>query len=293
MFKQNITLSPGTENFTSHSLEIVIMLLGAFLLGFLLRHFLNWGKKNLENHKLEVSNWKNKYNGVSSEYAEAISKIEILEGEKLSLRNQTEETPALRLKIIELEREITQLKLSNSSSAISEDLKEKLAECNALNASLYNKIKALQANEVSEEEISQKINSSIGTESLKIEEIIIPVVDDKIIEPSPTNESSIKQDLEILAENNSLDTNIKKDDLKKIEGIGPKIASILNEKGIFTFAHLALSSEENLKAILHEQGDHYKIHEPGTWPEQASLALNGEWEKLLAWQKELKGGKKK
>lgn len=44
---------------------------------------------------------------------------------------------------------------------------------------------------------------------------------------------------EIIVEPIIENQNIRKDDLRKIEGIGPKIASILNDKGIYTFAHLA------------------------------------------------------
>lgn len=40
MFDQSVTAGPGTEGATAHTLEILIMLLGAFLLGYLLRYFI-------------------------------------------------------------------------------------------------------------------------------------------------------------------------------------------------------------------------------------------------------------
>lgn len=83
-----------------------------------------------------------------------------------------------------------------------------------------------------------------------------------------------------------------KDDLKKIEGVGPKIADLLNAAGIVTFADLAKASVESLKAVLDAAGSRYKMHDPSTWAEQAQLAADGNWEKLSAWQEELKGGKK-
>lgn len=291
MFEQNIALSPGTENFTNHSLEIIIMLLGAFILGFLLRHLLNWGKQNIEKYQLEINNWKSKYNGVSSDFAGSISKIEVLENEIMSLRNRTEEGPALRVKIGELEKEINRLSIGTTNPEQTNELKQKLDECNAINASLHNKIKSLQANIDTESIEEKKEENNIEPANL-VSNIPTPqvVVENREIETS--EEVKVVQS-EIVANPIVEDQNIRKDDLKKIEGIGPKIASILNDKGIYTFAHLALSSEEKLKAILCEQGDHYKIHEPGTWPQQAALALKGEWEQLFAWQKELKGGKKK
>jgi predicted flap endonuclease-1-like 5' DNA nuclease len=84
----------------------------------------------------------------------------------------------------------------------------------------------------------------------------------------------------------------EKDDLKKIEGIGPKIAELLNAAGIFTFAELAGAKIATLQGVLDAAGSRYKMHDPGTWAKQAKLATDGNWEKLAAWQEELKGGKK-
>ncbi|MBX2875956.1 MAG: 50S ribosomal protein L27 [Saprospiraceae bacterium] len=83
----------------------------------------------------------------------------------------------------------------------------------------------------------------------------------------------------------------KKDDLKKIEGIGPKIAQILQENGIKTFADLGKAKITSLRKFLAEAGPRYKMHEPRTWPKQAKLAAKGDWEKLTKLQDELKGGK--
>lgn len=86
-------------------------------------------------------------------------------------------------------------------------------------------------------------------------------------------------------------TATKKDDLKKIEGIGPKIAQILQEKGILSFADLGKTKVTTLKSYLAEAGPRYKMHQPGTWPKQAKLAAKGDWDKLAKLQDELKGGK--
>ncbi len=83
---------------------------------------------------------------------------------------------------------------------------------------------------------------------------------------------------------------VEPDDLKKIEGIGPKTERLLNEHGIMTFAQLAETSEETLQAILDEAG--FRLGDPGTWAEQAALAAKGEWEALAALQDALKGGRR-
>ncbi len=79
------------------------------------------------------------------------------------------------------------------------------------------------------------------------------------------------------------------DDLKHIAGIGPKISSLLQTAGITTFAELAATDVSRLERILKEYG--IRLADPGTWPQQASLAAAGEWEALKALQGELKGGR--
>ncbi|GAB1858231.1 50S ribosomal protein L21 [Flavobacteriaceae bacterium MHTCC 0001] len=80
----------------------------------------------------------------------------------------------------------------------------------------------------------------------------------------------------------------KADDLKKIEGIGPKIASTLVEAGIVTFADLAKTEPAKIAEII---ADVRGNHVPDTWPAQAQLAADGKWDELKKWQDELDGGK--
>ncbi|MEZ4950862.1 MAG: 30S ribosomal protein S6 [Saprospiraceae bacterium] len=81
------------------------------------------------------------------------------------------------------------------------------------------------------------------------------------------------------------------DDLKKIEGIGPKIAGLLNDAGILTFADLAGADVEKVKGILADAGSRYAMHDPTTWGQQAQLAADGKWDELKTLQDELQGGK--
>lgn len=86
-------------------------------------------------------------------------------------------------------------------------------------------------------------------------------------------------------------TKAKKDDLKKIEGIGPKIAGLLNDANIHTFSDLADASIKTLKEVLVDAGKRFQMHDPKTWTAQAKLAAEDQWDKLKKWQEELKGGK--
>jgi predicted flap endonuclease-1-like 5' DNA nuclease len=79
------------------------------------------------------------------------------------------------------------------------------------------------------------------------------------------------------------------DDLGKIEGIGPKIASLLENAGVRTFAELAATDVEQLRTTLRDAG--LNLADPTTWPEQAALAAGGDWEGLARLQDTLKGGR--
>ena len=82
------------------------------------------------------------------------------------------------------------------------------------------------------------------------------------------------------------------DDLTRIEGIGPKIQELLVSRSIDTYRKLADQSPEELKEILEDVGGTFRTHDPTTWPEQATLAANGEWESLVHLQDELMGGRR-
>lgn len=82
------------------------------------------------------------------------------------------------------------------------------------------------------------------------------------------------------------------DDLKKIEGVGPKIAEILAEAGLSTFESIAAENADKLKEVLEGAGSRYKMHDPTTWPDQAKLAAADKWEELQELQDKLKGGQK-
>lgn len=80
------------------------------------------------------------------------------------------------------------------------------------------------------------------------------------------------------------------DDLTRIEGIGPQISLILQNAGITTFAQLASQNAEHLYQIM--QAANLRIANPETWPEQAALAMRGDWAALETLQATLKGGRR-
>jgi predicted flap endonuclease-1-like 5' DNA nuclease len=70
------------------------------------------------------------------------------------------------------------------------------------------------------------------------------------------------------------------DDLKVVEGIGPKIELLLKSNGIHTWKDLSDASLERIKEILHSGGNRYSLNDPSTWSKQARLLERGEWVKF-------------
>ncbi|MEL7020346.1 MAG: helix-hairpin-helix domain-containing protein, partial [Bacteroidota bacterium] len=80
------------------------------------------------------------------------------------------------------------------------------------------------------------------------------------------------------------------DDLTKVEGIGPKIAEALNGAGIRTYAALASQTPTQIKTIITTANSAFNNRNPQTWPKQAAMAANGQWDELKKWQDVLDGG---
>jgi predicted flap endonuclease-1-like 5' DNA nuclease len=81
------------------------------------------------------------------------------------------------------------------------------------------------------------------------------------------------------------------DDLKVIEGIGPRIAALLQGADITTFAQLAETEVSRLEQLLVE-ANLRRLADPATWPEQAKLAAAGDWDAFNALTQQLKGGRR-
>jgi len=80
------------------------------------------------------------------------------------------------------------------------------------------------------------------------------------------------------------------DDLTRIEGIGPKFASVLRSAGLSTYEELAASRVDELRGLFRERGLYFV--DPTTWPEQAELAAVGAWGVLSDLQEELNAGRR-
>ncbi len=83
---------------------------------------------------------------------------------------------------------------------------------------------------------------------------------------------------------------VQADDLTKIEGIGPKVSKTLIEAGISTFEALSNATVEDIQKILTDA--ELRMMDATTWPQQAKLAAEGDWDGLKKLQESLSGGRK-
>lgn len=78
------------------------------------------------------------------------------------------------------------------------------------------------------------------------------------------------------------------EDLQIVYGIGPKTAELLRGQGYTTWAGLAAASPADLRRILEQGGERFRMLNPDSWPQQARLADEGRWGELKEYQKQLK-----
>ncbi|MEO7910773.1 MAG: helix-hairpin-helix domain-containing protein [Roseiflexaceae bacterium] len=107
------------------------------------------------------------------------------------------------------------------------------------------------------------------------------------IAPEPS-EPAAEPDSDTATETDDETVAVPPDDLIRIEGIGPKISTIVFAAGITTFAELSATDVERLEAILEQAGIH--TANPSTWPMQAHLAAQGQWDDLKELQDRIKNG---
>ena len=216
---------PGSSTMSTYVWEIALILLGAFILGYLLRYLLNGKFK---------------------------TKIEDLEHENSILRSKSQPKEVEQADVSSFETTIKDQKVKI------DDLNQRLSECYACRIKAENALSSLQA----------KVDETSSQSFAQVAESAAPIVASGSI-------------------------GSQKDDLKKIEGIGPKIEELLNNDGIYTYVQVIAASVERIKGILTAAGPNYAVHDPSTWGEQAELANNGNWEALDTLQEELKGGRRK
>jgi len=157
---------------------------------------------------------------------------------------------------------------------------------NAIAEGLTERKSEKQADNEGEETKAPKVKKSVAkVEKAEEEETAAPKAAKREKEAPVAKEETPKKEAPAKA------AKVAADDLTKVEGIGPKISEIFQTSGILTFADLAGKSEDDLKEILAAAGSRYASKNPASWPKQAKMAAEGQWEELEAYQAKLDGGR--
>lgn len=176
-------------------------------------------------------------------------------------------------KIAKLEADLEACKASKSR--ISNDLDA----CRSSKTKLSSDLDACLA---SKAELSSNTNSLNNAASAGLGFAAASVKDSSASEPELSFDAN--------AAKSALGKKVIADDLKIVEGIGPKIAQLFNENGVNTWYQLSKTPVERCQEILNLGGKRYEIHNPGTWPKQSGLAFEGKWKELNDLQDYLDGG---
>ncbi|MBO6517794.1 MAG: hypothetical protein JJ975_14715 [Bacteroidia bacterium] len=244
IFGQSVVQGPGTGSFTEHLVEIILLLLAAFLLGYWI------GRIILGRYK---------------------DKVELLENENRALKAESKGFEDQKLEIETLNEKIRLLESKNSELRISAKTNSTGAQKDQFEITIANQTREIDS-------------LKAEVESLKKEKSRLEAV--------PTVTEEVQKEKKPVPMKSASPSSETGDDLKKIEGIGPKIEQLLNADGIYSFQDMIDGGVDKIQAVLDKAGPLYKVHDPGTWTNQAILAAEGKWDELYQMQTELKGGKK-
>ncbi len=268
MFTNNVT-----KDYTGSSAlgEIIIMLLVAFILGWIVRMLWErfFSKKRNENVFRDLKEEKEEREERQREEERRLEQIR----KTIALVNAKElkksENVIRESVVVERVEEVIKEPVTVDREPVMVEKIEKVVE------------EPIMAEKV--EEVEEVTEEPVATEIVENQD---EDFSEKII-----SESSIPPYQEKIKTSNPFGM-LKNDDLKIIEGVGPKIEILLKNANIVTWQDLASTSVERIKLILKEGGDRFSFHDPTTWPEQASLASHESWEELQEFQDFLSGGKK-
>lgn len=121
---------------------------------------------------------------------------------------------------------------------------------------------------------NKRFKKLIGLDLPKVKKAIKKVADPKAVVPKKLTKVAPAKTVKAKAVA-AVKAVVTKDDLTTIDGIGPKVASILNQAGITTFHRLAATPVNDIKNILEKAGPIYKAMDPTSWKKQANSLING------------------
>ncbi|MGK0387326.1 MAG: putative flap endonuclease-1-like 5' DNA nuclease [Maribacter sp.] len=301
----------------------LLFMIGSAILGWLigrgwLQDKLGLMKKNVEAHQKLYAETKAKHTDTELEFKTLSTSYGILEKEKdnlsysisdLKLRIDTEKktiTHEINLRYRALEEEYEQHRnawkikiqtLENEKEEMQSELALRQEQQNTLLAQINDQPKEIDV--IREIEVIKEV--VVIKEIEVIKEVPVEII--REVEVVKSFDMDMLQEMMSKMQTVEVSRTVKKvkpptvvhspgrdnDDLKKIEGIGPKIEEVLNNGEIYTFSQLSQISVEAIKDILLKAGKRYKMHDPSTWQSQAKLAAEDKWEELQELQDKQNG----
>jgi len=269
MFNTDVT---QTYDHLDASAEILIMLFGAFMLGYLLCWLLR--QLFLNNSTVDANNATqgNLGNLTFRQTQAKIAKNNDSNNAHPSSSIKTAKKPPQTTS----NENISDFKIINGISPKIEKL------LRAKNINSYSDLRDID-NKTLNEILNSSVKNSITKQSIKTwaHQAALAAKGDwrKLSEYQDFIEQSMSFEKDI-----TVKTKLKKDDLQKIKGIGPKIEKILNSKGIFTYKQLRLSDADTLKEYISNEDERFKNNQTATWSHQANMAEKGQWKELSIYQ---------
>lgn len=282
MFKNDIT---QTYDHLDASAEILIMLMGAFLLGCLLCWLLRQSliKKNTINIGDGYFDTSDTSLADSNRNSQVIAKKE---GDRNSLPNKTESAATIKSKTI-----VSDFKIING---ITPQIEELLRHNNINSFSALSNINHTTLNEIISSSAEKKPTKQIvktwshqaalaakgdWRKLSEYQDFIEQALFSKEKKSDKKRKDNTKKTIK---SKNKI--NPKTNNLQKIKGINPQIEQILNSKGIFTFEQLKKTDAETLRSHISSANSQFKNNQTATWSHQASMAEKEQWKELAIYQ---------
>ncbi len=237
--------------------------------------------RSLANATIDhVDRFENKFDkeGIDAKFKEATTMLETEEDMPLEVVNSTveAEVPQVEALAEEINENVeettaqTTESVENAVAEVSESVEQTVEK--TVSEPITEAVESVEAvAENTVERVNETVESIVEVPTASVEEVVtVSSVNSFVAPPTETP---------------------KFDDLEIIEGIGPKIAELLRDSGILTFADLAKTPSFKIKEILIEAGPQFARHDPSTWTEQALLAATGRFEELEVLKEKLYGGR--
>ena len=195
-----------------------------------------------------------------------------------TVKEQKDEIEKLNLELSEREEETI-------------GLKSKLEEQKELTAKLKTYTAGILEESKSKDKTIEQLNHEVSEHMTQSQDLIL-----RINESETKNVQLEKTAKEYEEWNQALRSRMQRmqDDLSVIDGIGPRVADVLMSAKIKTFSKLASISPEEISKILEAKDSRLlRLTDPTSWPRQARLAGEEDWEGLSALQYSLKESKQK